>query len=177
MPKKVDFIAQGMFGKGISRYEDAGQYDFVVHNTPDHDMQTVTSYSLLAGIESHPNLKTELDVLFGDEYYFKSTYIGAEGLTGYGASTINNTGCFYENAAAAPASALVAGALPACNPSNRNLAHGSVIAYYDLYKGPHGTLRYGAEYEYIYRRTWAGVGGAPKGIENGIFSTMRYIFP
>jgi hypothetical protein len=173
MPKKVDFIAQGLFGKGISRYEDSGQYDFVVHSTPDHNMQTIQSYSLLAGIESHPTRKIEADLVFGDEYYYKTTYTTQGTVAGYGAPTAVNTGCFYEVVAAqAPA-----GTSSTCTANNRNLAQGSFVAYYDLYKGPRGTLRYGAQYEYIYRRTWAGVGGAPKGIENGIFTTMRYIFP
>ena len=172
VPKKVDFIVQGMWGKGISRYEDAGQFDFVVRST-DHNLQPVKSFSVLAGIETHPTRRTELDMIFGDEYYYRTTYIAAGGvIAGYGAPTLVNTGCFFENAAQAPG-----GVLPTCSANNRNLWNGKVVGYYDLYKGPYGTLRYGAEADYISRRTWSGVGGAPKGNDTTVFTTMRYIFP
>jgi hypothetical protein len=192
LPKKVDFIAQGLYGKGISRYEDAGQYDFVVHNNPtgfkggDNNLYMVKSFSVLAGFESHPNKKTEIDLVFGDEYYGRDTYTLintttlATATTGYGSPTAVNTGCYYENLGqyngANPLAPLTE--LPACTGNNRNLWNGKLYGYYDVYKGPMGTLRYGAEFDYIERGTWSGAGGlAPKGNEKTVFTTMRYIFP
>jgi DNA-binding protein YbaB len=174
VPHKVDFIAQGMYGKGISRYEDAGQYDFLVRST-DHNLQTLKSFSVLAGFETHPSRKVEIDALFGDEYYYRDLYATATGaLTGYGAYTANNGACGYESAAIATA----AGAGDACTGNNKNLWNAKLFGYYDLYKGPVGTLRYGAEVDYIERETWSGaLGLAPKGNEKTVFTTMRYIFP
>jgi DNA-binding protein YbaB len=178
--KKVDFIAQGMYGKGISRYQDAGQYDFVVRST-DHNLQNVQAFSVLSGFETHPTPRTELDVLFGDEYYGRTTYLAGTTVAGYGAPNAINTGCYYEVAAQVPA-----GESATCTGNNRNLWNAKIIGYYDLYKGPKGTLRYGAEYDYVYRGTWSGNGGlatttapglAPHGIDNIVFTTMRYIFP
>jgi DNA-binding protein YbaB len=179
VPKKVDFIAQGMWGKGISRYQDSGQFDFVVRTT-DHNLQPIKAVSAVIGFETHPTPKFEFDVFGGDEYYYRTTYINGEGaIAGYGAQTAVNTGCFFETLGAFQAAGNpTATALPACTAYNRNLLHGTIVAYYDLYKGTHGTVRYGAQYEYVNRATWSGVGGlAPKGIENGVFTTMRYIFP
>ncbi|HVJ06054.1 MAG TPA: hypothetical protein VM578_10315 [Candidatus Saccharimonadales bacterium] len=184
VPKKVDFILQGLWGKGISRYEDSGQFDFVVRSNPtgfhggDNDMKPVMSYSVLAGFETHPTKKLEIDALFGDEYYDKTTYgvinntTGALSFAGYGSPTNVNTGCFFESAAQIPA-----GVSSTCTGNNKNLWNAKLYGYYDLYKGPIGTLRYGAEIDYVSRRTWAGVGGAPRGNDTTVFTTMRYIFP
>jgi hypothetical protein len=169
VPKKVDFIAQGMYGKGISRYQDAGQYDFVVRGT-DHNLQAIQSFSVLAGFESHPGKRTELDTFFGDEYYARSTYLNGATIAGYGAQTAVNSGCYYET--------VPVGVSSTCTGNNRNLWNGKLIGYYDLYKGQYGTLRYGTEFDYVERGTWSGVGGlAPKGNEFTGFSTMRYILP
>jgi hypothetical protein len=167
--KRLDFIAQGMYGKGISRYQDAGQYDFVVRGT-DHNMQAIQSFSVLAGFESHPSKRTELDMFFGDEYYARSTYLNGTKIAGYGSPEAINTGCYYET--------VPAGVDATCTGNNRNLWNGKLIGYYDVYKGPLGTLRYGAEFDYIERGTWSGAGGlAPKGNDSVAFSTMRYILP
>jgi hypothetical protein len=175
VPGKVDFLAQGLWGKGISRYEDSGQYDFVVKSTPDHNMIPLKSFSILTGFETHPNKKTELDLLFGDEYYYRDLYKNTAGaLAGYGAYTANNGACGYESAAVAVAS----GAGDACTGNNKNLWNVKLYGYYDMYKGPMGTLRYGAEVDYVERQTWSGANGiAPKGNEKTAFTTMRYIFP
>jgi DNA-binding protein YbaB len=174
VPGKVDILAQGLWGKGVSRYEDSGQYDFLVRST-DHNLQPLKSFSVLAGVETHPNKKTELDLIFGDEYYYRDLYKLASGaLAGYGAYTANNGACGYENAAVAVAS----GAGDACTGNNKNLWNVKLYGYYDMYKGPMGTLRYGAEIDYVERQTWSGANGiAPKGNEKTAFTTMRYIFP
>jgi hypothetical protein len=186
--KKIDFIAQGLWGRGIARYEDAGASspDFVVRAT-DHNLQTAKSFSVLAGFETHPTKKTEFDAMFGDEYYYRSTYVDGAETLGFGTPTATNTGCAFEDfgqyKGANPTT--TATALPGCTGSNRNLWNAKVIGYYDLYKGPVGTLRYGFEADYLERNTWSGNGGlpagsvgiSPKGNDKVGFLTMRYIFP
>jgi TolA-binding protein len=182
VPGKIDFVAQGMWGKGISRYEDSGQYDFVVKSTPDHNMIPLKSFSVLTGFETHPNKKTELDLLFGDEYYYRDVYTTTAGTpAGYGAPNANNTACGFESAAVGTA----VGAGDACAGNNKNLWNAKLYGYYDLYKGPVGTLRFGAEVDYVERQVWSGNGGltagsagiGAKGNEKTAFTTMRYIFP
>jgi hypothetical protein len=174
VPKKVDFVAQGLFGKGISRYLDSGQYDFVVQST-GQNMQTVLGLSSLAGFETHPTPKVEIDTLFGNEYYGRTTYI-ASGTTraGYGVPTAVNSGCFYETAALATA----AGVSSTCTGNNRDLWNAKLYGYYDAYKGSLGIVRFGAEFDYVERTTWSGANGlAPRGNEKNFFTTMRYILP
>jgi hypothetical protein len=186
VPKKIDWIAQGMWGRGISRYQASGQFDFVLRNTGlggDYDMQPIRTFSALTAIETHPRPKMELDFIVGDEYYYKSTYNGLA--NGYGSPSSVNTGCYYENALQFAAAGLPAGATNVCTANNRNLIGAQAIFYYDVYKGPMGTLRYGISYEYLNRATWGGVvatpagftAGSPKGNNNIAFTTMRYIFP
>jgi hypothetical protein len=167
--RKVDFIAQGMYGKGISRYQDSGQYDFVVRTNSlsstnvatttggDNNLTNIKTFSTVFGFETHPNSKAEFDVYYGDEYYGRTTYkvtsiaTGLPVVLGYGSTNGGN---------------------------NRNLLEGSGVFWYDVYKGSLGTLRYGAQYAYALRTTWS-VGGekAPKGIDNIGFLGMRYILP
>ncbi len=180
--KKVDFIFQGLWGKGISRYEDSGQYDFLVKGTSDHNLIPIKSFSVLAGFETHPNKKTELDLVFGDEYYYRTTYLNGTELAGYGVPTANNRACGYENVAVAEGEL---GGAAACTGNNKNLYNIKLYGYYDLVKSTKGTLRFGAEADYDERETWSGNGGlatgaagiAPKGNEKTVFTTMRYIFP
>ncbi|PSH04312.1 MAG: hypothetical protein CXZ00_08130 [Acidobacteria bacterium] len=182
-PRKLDLFIQGLYGKGISRYQDAGQYDFVVRDT-DHQMQMIESFSILAGLQAHPTPKLELDLVVGDEYYARTTYRDANGaIAGYGAPTVAgvtttstspvNTGCYYETSALAVA----AGVNPTCTGHNRNIWNARLYGYYDIYKGPMGTLRYGAEFDYLFRGTWSVNGLAPHGNMKTAFLTMQYLFP
>ena len=197
--KKVDFIFQGLWGKGISRYQDAGQYDYVVQTAnPGNvgNLQPIKSFSALGGFETHPTRKTELDMLFGEEYYYRTTYptnataVLANPATtptfaGYGNPGATNVGCYYENLGQYQQTNPTATSLPSCTGNNRNVWNAKIYAYYDVFRGPHGTLRYGVEYDYDYRNTWSGTGGLPKGQpgsapvgnDNTAFTTMRYIFP
>jgi len=181
LPKKVDFVAQGLFGKGISRYLDSGQYDFVVQSTGEN-MQTVLGLSSLAGFETHLKPKVEIDAFFGNEYFGRTTYIASgTTLAGYGLPTATNTGCYYETAALATA----AGVSSTCTGNNRDLWNAKLIGYYDAYKGTLGIVRFGAEVDYVERTTWSGTGGlavgarglAPRGNEKTAFTTMRWILP
>jgi hypothetical protein len=175
VPKKLDFVSEGMYGKGVSRYIENGQYDAVLRSTPDHNLQMIKSVAAFAGFEAHPTPKIELNAFFGEEYYGRTTYLNSEGiLAGYGAQTAVNSGCYYETAALATA----AGVSSACTGNNRTLWNAKLYGYYTLYKGPKGQVVYGVEADYDQRNTWSGAGGlAPKGNEKTAFSTMRFILP
>jgi hypothetical protein len=164
LPKKIDLIAQGLYGKGISRYQDSGSYDYVVRSTDSH-LQDIKAFSVLAGFETHPTHKAEFDLLFGDEYYYRSTYLASGKIAGYGAQTTDNSSFYTEGVATA-------------GGNNRNLLNGKAIAYYDLYKGSYGIFRYGLEADYIERSTWSGLNGlAPRGNNKVGFATIRWILP
>lgn len=179
VPKKVDVLFQGLYGKGISRYQDSGQYDFVVRQAKysfvtdttsanygkfvkttagDDTLQAIKAASAIIGIETHPNPRFELDGWFGTEYYFQSLY--------------------YEPSLTTPTTWSRMGYGSVNGASNKSILEGTLQAWYDVYKGPAGILRYGAQYEYVTRTTWS-IGGAkaPKGIDNDVYLGMRYVFP
>ena len=184
--KKVDIVAQGMWGKGISRYEDAQQVDFVVRtkaaNTTgadDNNLQPVKSFSAIFGLETHPTPKLELDVWGGDEYYYRTTY---DTIGTLASGTGANLGDIQVSGYGSP--------YAAGGSNTRNITEGTAVLWYDLYKGSYGTLRYGAQYEYIERGTWSGNdakysnvsastkdGTAPRGIDNVGLLSLRYILP
>jgi hypothetical protein len=213
VPKKVDVVFQGLFGKGISRYQDSGQADVVVRaNTygyvsadgfPTYDAtgKTITGYTLtdnagklwapgatyatstggngtlqdvkgasaILGVETHPVPRLELDVYGGTEYYFRSLYRN----TTVAAPSAKITDPTAGTLGTANANVLGYG----INGSNKNIIEGTVVAWYDVYKGAAGTLRYGAQYGYINRQLWDLTEKQPRGIDNIGYLGMRYIFP
>lgn len=166
VPKKVDFIVEGLWGRGIGRYGAGVAADVTVR--PDGKIVPIRAEHLMAGLEFHPTPK--LDVFFygGGEYYHRTAFINAEGKgVGYGSPiAINNSQCSFDY--------ITSGT---CGAQNRDLWEGTGGLWYRLYKGNFGTFQWGTQYEYIERRTWAGIGGAPKGIDNIGLTSFRFILP
>jgi hypothetical protein len=169
-PKKVDFIFEGLVGKGIGRYGAANVSDVTV--SPTGNVVPLPAVHALAGLEFHPQPKLDVFVYGGDEYIGKAVYNHySEGkfvAGGYGSHLVNNTYCDVESA---PSTA------PACGAQNKNLYDVTGGFWYRIFKGSFGTLQYGAQYEYIRRITWAGVGGAPQGFDNVFLTSMRFYLP
>jgi len=166
MPKKVDFIVEGLWGRGIGRYGSGVAADVTVR--PDGKIVPIRAEHLMAGLEFHPTPK--LDVFFygGGEYYHRTAYINSDGKgVGYGSPiAINNSQCSLDF--------ITSGT---CGAQNRSLWESTGGLWYRLYKGNFGTFQWGTQYEYIERRTWVGIGGAPKGIDNIGLTSFRFILP
>jgi rubrerythrin len=178
IPKKLDFVGQGMYGKGISRYIDSGQYDlFVRQNTVtsiynptftstggDDGLQPLKAGAGSLGLESHPTPRLELDLYGSFEHYDRSPYYVTTICPATAPTcvpTLEALGYGVENGA-----------------NNRSLIEGTIAAWYDLIKGRQGTLRYGAQYYYAQRRLWSAGGEvAQHGLENAGYVGMRYILP
>ncbi len=188
--KKVDFVFQGLWGKGISRYQDSGQYDFVVKTNgllaadsktltttgADNNLVDIKSFSAAAGFETHPTPKWEVDLYSGGEYYYRTVY-NAYALSNYSTSVPAGTllylgyGSKYGTAGA----------------NNRAILDNTIAAYYTAFSGPHGKLLYGAQYAYVIRTTWSGDGKSgvysavpgtnPKGLDSVFHLGIRYVLP
>jgi hypothetical protein len=156
--KKINYIAQGTWGE-IGRY-GATSTDVVVK--PNGELSGEKSVHMLTGIETHPTGKFDWYAFASDEYLPRNN--------GYGLKTINNAGCFIEATAGSSTA-------PSCSPSTRNLEGGTTGVWYRPYKGTAGTVQYGAGYIYVVKNTWMGTGGAPRGIENIVETSFRYILP
>jgi hypothetical protein len=164
---KLDVVLEGMAGVGIGRYASGLGPDVTLRPNativPLHELQT------MAGVEAHPGSRLDLYLYGGDEYYGRAAYLNAAGLpVGYGSPRNNNSGCEIE----------VPRATQPCQAQTRNLWEVEPGFWYRFYKGPRGTVQWGMSYSYVYRQTWAGASGLqPKGIENMVMSSFRYILP
>jgi hypothetical protein len=159
--KKIDFVAEGMFGN-IGRYGATGT-DVIMK--PNGQISPEKSIHVMTGFETHPFAKLDWYTFGSDEYLDRNN--------GYGLKTLDNSKCFVEATASTVATPTTTG----CSPSVKSLAGATTGIWYRFYKGSYGTVQYGAEYTYIYKETWSGKGGAPRGIENMFETSFRYYLP
>jgi hypothetical protein len=169
--KKIDFIFEGLAGKGIGRYGAANQPDVTVE--PNGHVVPLPALNTLAGLEFHPNPKLDVFVYGGDQYVGKESYKtkNAEGKivpAGYGSFLVNNTNCDLE---------VIPTGGAACGAQNKNLADITSGFWYRLWQGPFGRLQYGAQVEYIWRNSYSGIGGAPSGNDVVGLTSVRFYLP
>jgi hypothetical protein len=148
---------------------------------PDGTLSLLHSYQALGTAELHPTSKLDVYFNFGVEYASRARYLNAAGgAVGYGSPLFSNAGC---NTEVLPTNSNTPGGLGSCTGDTRALVEGTVGLWYRFYKGSYGTLQWGPQYSYVVRTTWvgasgtAGVGVAPKGTENMIFTSFRYYIP
>jgi hypothetical protein len=176
IPKYLDAQASVMYGRGIGRY-GAGQLPDVTI-AADGSLAPVTVLQTMVGLVGHP--WESLDVYaYGGIEQAKANFFNGVGNNpgstpfGYGNPAFDNSGCNITTGAsfAAPAPATT----PAnCIANNRRLLDGTVGFWYNLYKGPLGRVATGAEYEYIRREAFNGIGGAPSTANHIILTSLRY---
>ena len=189
--KKVDIGVHFLGGDGIGRYGTAGLPDATVR--PDGTMALIRSYQALGTLEFHPNPKLDIYAYVGGEYAGRTTF--NNGKTGYGNFARRDDGCSVETLPlAAPAAAInttavlgsngfIPGALSNCDGDTRNILEGTIGFWYRFYNGPKGRMQFGVQYSYVDRNTWSGAGASagstadPHGIDNMVFTSMRYYLP
>ena len=114
-----------------------------------------------------------MNLYAGDEYVGKDWYVGTDGKGyGYGSSLADNSACQQT----------YVGSDTKCQANFRNLGEVTAGFWYRFYKGPAGTLQWGAQAEFIRKSTWAGTTTnlattTPKGSETVILTSFRYVLP
>jgi hypothetical protein len=169
-----------LVGTGVGRYGTSTLPDTTVH--PDGTLATIKGDQGLFSLELHPSKKLDLFGYAGGEYAQRTAYLNLTGpnagkLTGYAPITANNTGCGTE---LPPTGATGYNpAVPAnCTGATRAVIEGTAGFTYRFYNSPkYGKLQYAMQYSYLTRNAWTGVGGAPKGTNNMVFTSMRYYIP
>lgn len=169
-----------LVGTGVGRYGTATLPDTTVH--PDGTLATIKADQGLFSLELHPTKKLDLFGYLGGEYAQRTAFLNLTGpnagkLTGYGPRTANNTGCSTE---LPPTGASGYNpAVPAnCTGATRAVIEGTGGFTYRFYSSPkYGKLQYAMQYSYLTRNAWSGVGGAPKGTNNMVFTGIRYYIP
>ena len=189
--KKLDIGVHVLGGDGIGRYGTAGLADATTR--PDGTLALIRSYQALGTLEFHPTPKLDIYAYVGGEYAGRTTFNG--GKTGYGNFARRDDGCSVETLPlAAPGAAInttavlgsngfIPGALSNCDGDTRAILEGTIGFWYRFYNGPKGRFQFGAQYSYVDRTTWSGVGATagstadPHGIDNMLFTSMRYYLP
>lgn len=171
---KVNLGVRGIYGQAIGRYGSGGLADTTVH--PDGTLAPLHDFIGLFSAELHPTSKWDLYYYYGGDYAGRAAYLNSKGkAVGYGAPTFVNSGC--ETETAPTTSPYGPGSASKCTGDSRAVINNTAGYWYRFYKGPKGTLTYGLQYNYSERKTWAGVGGQPKAIDNMFWTSFRYYIP
>lgn len=188
--KKLDVVGEGLFGNGIGRYGAGVGPDVTIR--PDGKLIPIRGYQGLGGLESHPTPKLDVYAYVGGEYYQRTAYISPTATTvnargvGYGSPFINVANCAIGfSSGTPPVVTTEANFAATCSAQSRYVYEAQPGFWYRFYRGPKGTLQFGGSYSYTYRKTYPGLLGnsftaipyAPKGIENMIMTSFRYILP
>jgi len=201
LAKHVDIGIHFFGGDGIGRYGSGGLADATTR--PDGTLALIRNYQALGTLQFHPTPKLDINLNGGAEYDARTAYAkpgSALPNEGYGAQLFNNSGCWTETSpVTGPSSSsntgvpsgvggstgFIPGPLGNCSSNTRNTIEGTLGFWYRFYRGPMGTFQWGAQYSYAVRNTWRGVGttsgvgvsGGPHGIDNMVFTSMRYYIP
>lgn len=176
---RVTFGLKGFGGSGIGRYAPAGLPDVSING--DGTLHLVKNFEGLSTFEVRLTKKLEFDSYAGFEYAGRTASFdplangGAGAVVGYGAPTFKDSGCWSETV---PGSGGFApGTLGNCTADTRVVIEATGGLWYRFYNGPRGKFQFGADYAYLTRIAWSGVGGQPSGIDNMIFTSFRYYLP
>ena len=176
---RVTFGLKGFGGSGVGRYAPAGLADAAIN--ANGTLHLLRNLQGLTTLEVKVTKKLDFVGYGGVEYASRAISYdplgnkGAGTLVGYGAPTFVNSGCYTE---VLPGSGgFSPTGLANCTADTRAVIEGTAGFWYKFYSGPRGRFQFGADYSYVTRNAWSGVGGQPHGIDNMIFTSFRYYLP
>jgi hypothetical protein len=167
IPKMLDLHLSGLVGDGVGRY-GTSQLPDATYNAAGKPVP-LPGYSGYVGLIAHPDAKNDAYAYFGVEHvsarYDLGLVKGKETtLAGYASPLINNISCGVETATE-PA---------ACSPTTSGDAEITVGDWYKFVQGKYGKMQIGAQYSYVRRDVFQGIGPTPKTDENMVFISFRW---
>jgi hypothetical protein len=167
IPQYLEFTGNIMYGRGVSRYASGQHGDATI--AADGSLTPLVALTAMVGLIAHPSEALDIFAYAGMEQVSASNFNVGTTLFGYGNPGFSNAGCTIVT----PAS--FAGATPSdCIANNRRVMELAIGFWHDLYKGNFGRVRVGAQYEYLRREAFEGIGGAPTTDNNIILTSIRY---
>ena len=167
IPKYLEFTANGLYGRGVGRY-GAGQLPDVTI-AADGSLSLVTGWSAMVGLIAHPWEGLDLYVYAGQEEVAANFFNIGTTLFGLGNPGFSNATCLVTT----PFS--FSGGTPAdCIANNQRLTEITAGFWQNVYKGDYGRVTFGAQYEYIKRKSFVGIGGDVSTDNNVVMTSVRY---
>lgn len=169
IPKFLDFQASALYGRGIGRYGTSLVADVTV--APDGSLAPITALQALVGVVAHPWEGLDVYAYAGMEQ-FEAKFFNAGGVPfGYGNPNFDNAGCFFPSA-----TSFAGGAAPlgGCVANTRRIAEITTGFWQNIFKGDYGRVAVGAQYAYVKKEAFGGVGGTPKTDDNIVMTSIRY---
>jgi hypothetical protein len=175
IPKLLDLQAEGLVGSGVGRYGAGNLPDATTSLTgaplPAHER------IVLVGATLHATPATDFYAYAGGEFQGSQSQFGVFGKTlfvsGLGNYLYNNLGCEIEPPSAYGATN-PASLNTTCTGETKDVREITGGVWHTFYKGDFGKLRVGVQYQYAQRDGFAGIGGSPKGVENSVYTSIRY---
>lgn len=160
VPKILDFQLSGLIGQGIGRYGSSQIADATF--SPTGKIEPLSEYSILGGFVGHPIPAVDVYAYGGAEGANRKSFAGT---AGYGNPAANLSGCEVE--------------LGSCSALTSNVVEGTIGTWWRVIKSTYGTVQVGAQYEYVNRNTFSGMGArgtrvSPSADENIVLFSLRY---
>lgn len=170
IPQYLEFTGNIMYGRGISRYASGQHADATI--ALDGSITPLPALTAMVGLVAHPYEGLDLYAYAGREQVYASYFNVGTTLFGFGNPGFSNAGCLIVT----PFS--FAGGTPTnCIANNRRITELAVGFWQNVYKGNLGRVAVGAQYEYIKREVFDGIGGAPATDNNIVLTSIRYYLP
>src|SRR5262245_42741580 len=152
-----------MYGTGIGRYGSGQLPDVTI--SANGALAPITALHSFAGFVWHPREGLDIYGYGGIEQADGKFFDNL----GFGNPAFDNAGCTITTA-----SSFSTGTTPTCIANDRRLTELTVGFWQDLYKGRLGRVSLGAQYEYLKREAFEGVGGSPSTDDNVFYTSLRY---
>ena len=180
IPKRLDFQASVMSGRGIGSYGTAQFTDATF--SPNGAPSPIRETMLLGGLTAHVTPAIDVYAFGGEEVvqpdYFNTNAPGAPFAgSGYGLPNANNTGCFNSIIATTTTGT-------SCAANAKRVWQLTGGMWDKIYKGSFGEVRVGVQYSFTQRELFAGNGFAapytgpltfsPHQNENTVLTSFRY---
>ena len=179
--RHIVFGLKAFSGDGTGRYAAGGLSDVSING--DGTLHLIKNFAELTTLELRTR-KFDIYGYGGVEYAARAASFdpitGKE--VGYGAPLFNNSGCYTELPPSVD-TGFTPTSLTSCTADTRALIEGTLGFWYRFYSGPRGRFQFGTQYSYVTRDTWSGtgftkgVGVSPEGLDNMVFTSLRYILP
>ncbi len=162
VPKMLDFQISGLAGQGVGRYGTSQLADATF--SPAGKIEPLSEYSIMGGFVGHPVPAVDLYAYGGAEGVQRKFFSGT---AGYGNPNVNLSGCSME--------------LGSCSAVTSAVIEGTIGAWWRIIQSKYGTAEVGAQYEYVDRNTYQGLGAtkgstvSPNTNENMFLFSFRYL--